>query len=311
VTPREARLGSMSGAAATVARMSPVITSPLVSSQWVADHLGADDMVVVDVSVLPVRGRDGATTGRFTTGRGDYLEHGHVPGAVFGDLIHDLSDDRAALPFTRPDVDRFAEAAGALGITSDTTVIAYDSAGGPWAARLWWLLRAAGHDDAAVLDGGFTAWAAEGRPVDVGHVDPEPSVFVAHERPELWVDKPFVEAVVRGDERASLVCGSPRDEFVGTAGARPRRGHIPGSVNVPATELVDDELRFEQPDRLEAVFAPVLDAEKVVVYCGQGIAASADALALVLVGHDDVVLYDGSLDEWAGDDDAPLEVLAA
>ena len=126
-----------------------------------------------------MRDRDGAATGRFTTGRGEYLEQGHVPGAVFGDLIHDLSDDRAALPFTRPDVDRFAEAAGALGIAAGTTVVAYDSSGGPWAARLWWLLRAAGHDDAAVLDGGFSAWAAEGRPVDVGAVEPEPSVFVA------------------------------------------------------------------------------------------------------------------------------------
>jgi thiosulfate/3-mercaptopyruvate sulfurtransferase len=301
----------MSGATATVARMSPVITSPVVSSQWVADHLGADDMVVVDVSVLPVAGPDGSSTGRFTSGRGDYLEHGHLPGAVFGDLIQDLSDDGAALPFTRPDVDRFAAAAGALGITSDTTVVAYDSSGGPWAARLWWLLRAAGHDDAAVLDGGFSAWTAEGRPVDVGPVEPHPSTFVAHERPGLWVDKPYVEAVVRGDERAALVCGSPRDEFVGAAGARPRRGHIPGSLNVPASELVDDERHFTQPERLEAAFAPVLDADKIVVYCGQGIAASADALALVLVGHDDVALYDGSLDEWAGDDDAPLAVLAA
>lgn len=301
----------MTGAGATVARMSPVITSPLVSSQWVADHLGADDMVVVDVSVLPVRDRDGEATGRFTTGRGEYLEQGHVPGAVFGDLIHDLSDDRAALPFTRPDVERFAEAAGALGIAAGTTVVAYDSSGGPWAARLWWLLRAAGHDDAAVLDGGFSAWAAEGRPVDVGAVEPEPSVFVAHERPGVWVDKPFVEAVVRGDERAALVCGSPRAEFDGVAGARPRLGHIPGSVNVPSTELVDDALHFAEPAQLEAAFAPVLTAEKVVVYCGQGIAASADALALVLVGHDDVALYDGSLDEWTGDDDAPLEALAA
>jgi thiosulfate/3-mercaptopyruvate sulfurtransferase len=301
----------MTGAGATVARMSPVITSPLVSSQWVADHLGADDMVVVDVSVLPVRDRDGAATGRFTTGRGDYLQQGHVPGAVFGDLIHDLSDDRATLPFTRPDFERFADAAGALGITTGTTVVAYDSAGGPWAARLWWLLRAAGHDDAAVLDGGFTAWSAEGRPVDVGQVEPSASVFVARERPELWVDKPFVEAVVRGDERAALVCGSPRAEFDGVAGARPRRGHIPGSVNVPASELVDDDLHFAETGQLEAAFAPVLAAEKVVVYCGQGIAASADALALVLVGHDDVALYDGSLDEWTGDDDAPLEALAA
>jgi thiosulfate/3-mercaptopyruvate sulfurtransferase len=301
----------MTAAAATVARMPPVITSPLVSSQWVADHLGADDMVVVDVSVLAVAGRDGTATGRYTSGHADYLEQGHVPGAVFGDLIHDLSDDRAALPFTRPDIDRFAAAAGALGITGDTTVVAYDSTDGPWAARLWWLLRAAGHDDAAVLDGGFSAWAAEGRPVDVGAVQPEPAVFVAHERPGAWADKSYVEAVVRGDERAALVCASPRDEFRGLAGERPRRGHIPGSSNVPATELVDADRHLAEPRRLEAAFAPVLDAEKVVVYCGQGIAASADALALVLVGHDDVAVYDGSLDEWTGDDDAPLETAAA
>ena len=301
----------MTGVGSTVARMPPVLTSPLVSSQWLADHIGADEMVVVDASVVSVAGPDGRPSGRYVTGHDQYLVDGHVPGAVFGDLVSELSDHRADLPFTRPDAERFEAAVGALGITNETTVVVYDSSVGLWAARLWWLFRAFGYDDVAVLDGGFTTWQREERPIDVGHVEPEPALFLADERPELWVDKAYVEAVVRGDEQAALVCGSPRAEFAGHEGRRPRLGHIPGSVNAPADELVADDRRFASPAQLRALLAPALGAGRVVVYCGQGIAASADALALTLVGERNVALYDGSLTEWAADGDAPLATLAA
>jgi thiosulfate/3-mercaptopyruvate sulfurtransferase len=286
--------------------MSPVLTAPVVSTQWLADHVGADDMVVVDASVLALRDDEGTLTGRYVGGHDQYLAHGHVPGAVFADLVVDLSDDRGALPFTRPSTERFAAAAGALGIANHVTVVVYDSGAGHWASRLWWLFRAAGYDDVAVLEGGFSTWLAEGRPVDVGHVEPTPARFVAHERPDLWVDKAFVERVVAGDEQAALVCASPRSEFDGLTGRRPRLGHIPGSVSVPADELVGDDRRVDRPARLREAFAPVLDAERIVLYCGAGISAATDALALTLLGVRDVSLYDGSLDEWAADAEAPL-----
>ena len=166
---------------------------------------------------------------------------GHIPDAVFADLIADFSDPDAALPFTRPDTDRFERAASALGISNDTTVVVYDSAAGQWASRLWWLFRSFGYDDVAVLDGGFTAWSAEERPIRRGHKTPKPSIFLAEERDDAWVDKAFVERVVAGDEEAALVCALPASEFSGAAGRRARPGHIPGSVSVPAIDLVSGD----------------------------------------------------------------------
>lgn len=300
----------MSAVVGTVVPMPPVLTSPLVSTQWLADHLGADDMVVVDTTVLPVAGVDGTPTGRFVTGREGHRAE-HVPGAVFADLIRDFSDADAHLPFTRPDRLRFEDAVGALGISNDTTVVVYDDSLGEWACRLWWLFRAFGYDDVAVLDGGAGVWRDERRPVERGHVEPEPTLFEARERPELWVDKAFVERVVAGDETAALVCASPSAEFAGTEGRRPRRGHIPGSLSAPASTLVDGDHQFRPDAQLKSIFAPVSDAARVVVYCGGGITASADAFALTLIGERNVALYDGSLNEWSADPGAPLESLAA
>jgi thiosulfate/3-mercaptopyruvate sulfurtransferase len=190
----------------------------------------------------------------------------------------------------------------------------YDRSVGQWAARLWWLFRSFGFDRVAVLDGGLTAWSTEHRPQDRGHVEPRPGTrFHSNERPELWVDKHFVEAVVRGEEDATLVCGVPPAEFAGAAGQRPRLGRIPGSVSVPAARLVSRETNLLLPlADLRATFVDVLSSEApIVAYCAGGVAAAADALALSLLGRHDVAIYDGSLNEWSADDEAPLEVTAA
>jgi len=292
-----------------VARMTLTPPSPLVSAQWLADHLGADDLVVVDASVVSYtqpNGKPGSLSGHE-----QYIADGHVPGAVFADLIEDFSDPDGRYPFTRPDAARFAAAAGALGIGPDTTVVVYDTAVGQWAARFWWLLRAFGHDAAAVLDGGLTAWTAEGRPVERGHVEPTATVFESVERPEVWVDKGYVERVVAGEEEAALVCAVPPKEFTGETPSRDRAGVIPGSRSVPAGRLVDRDARTVLPDaELEELFAPVRGAARIVTYCNGGIAAAAAALQLVRLGETDVAIYDGSLNEWAADPDAPLVAAA-
>lgn len=285
--------------------MSTTLTSPLVSAQWLADHLGADDLVVVDASVVSytqANGKPGSLSGHE-----QYIAEGHVPGAVFADLIEEFSDPEGRFPFTRPDAARFAAAAGALGIGSHTTVVVYDTALGQWAARFWWLLRAFGHDDAAVLDGGLTAWRAAGHPVELGHVTRTPAVFDAVERPESWVDKAYVERVVNGEEAAALVCSIPPKEFTGEIASRSRPGVIPGSRSLPAVRLVDRESRTALPDaELHDLFEPILDAPRIVAYCNGGIAAAAAALQLVRLGETHVAIYDGSLNEWAADPDAPL-----
>jgi thiosulfate/3-mercaptopyruvate sulfurtransferase len=285
--------------------MTTTLPSPLVSAQWLADHLGADDLVVVDASVVSYtqpNGKPGSISGHE-----QYIAEGHIPGAVFADLIEEFSDPDGRYPYTRPDAARFAAAAGALGIGPDSTVVVYDTALGQWAARFWWLLRAFGHDAAAVLDGGLTAWRSGGRSVDLGHVTPVPAVFDAVERPESWVDKAFVERVVRGEEEAALVCSIPPKEFTGEIATRSRPGVIPGSRSLPAVRLVDRESRTALPDaELHDLFEPILEAPRIVAYCNGGIAAAAAALQLVRLGETHVSIYDGSLNEWAADPDAPL-----
>lgn len=280
--------------------MARMLPGPLVSAQWVADHLGADDLLVVDASVVAYtqpNGRPGMLSGHEL-----YLADGHIPGAVFADLLEEFSDPAGRHPFTRPDHERFAAAAGDLGIGAGTTVVVYDTALGQWASRLWWLLRSFGHDAAAVLDGGLTAWRALGAPLDRGHVAPTPTVFTPVERGDAWVDKEFVERVVHGNEEAALVCSAPP----ATADRV-----IPGSQSLPVARLVDRETRVARPDdELRALFAPLRAASRVVAYCQGGIAATATALHLVRLGEERVAVYDGSLAEWAEDADAPLEALS-
>lgn len=284
----------------------PLVDSPLVSTQWLADHLGADDLVILDASVLP---RDDGQPG-YRSGRDAWLA-GHLPGAQHADLIATFSQTGAPHPFTHLTADDFARAIGSLGVGNDTTVVVYDRLLGQWAARLWWLLRAAGHDRVAVLDGGQTAWTAQERGLESGEVTLPPAEFTAHERAELWVTKEEVEAIVTGEAPGALVCGLPPKEFSGEEGARPRLGHIPGSVNVPVGRLVDRTANTLKPAaELSELLAPVLDADRVVVYCHGGIAAAADALALTVAGHRAVALYDGSLSEWSRDDEAPLVTAA-
>lgn len=285
----------------------PSLESPVVSTQWLADYLGADNLVVLDASVLPTTQPDGSTA--YVTGHESFLMHGHVPGARFADLIEDLSDPDGTYPFTRPDATRFSFAVGALGIDNDTTVVVYDSKVGQWASRVWWLFRAFGYDRVAVLDGGFTKWLAEERPTEIGHVPSPRATFTTVERPELWVDKAFIEGVLAGENEAALVCASPATEFSGEVVPRPRAGHIPGSLSVPAASLVDDTSNaLSEPADLRARLAPAIGAPRIVVYCGAGILATAAALALVTVGETSVAIYDESLNEWAADPAAELEV---
>ena len=276
-----------------------MLPGPLVSTQWLADHLGADDLLVVDASVLPFtqpNGRPGWLSGHET-----YIVDGHIPGAVFADLIEDFSDREGRFSFPKPEAAHFAAAASALGVGPGVRVVVYDRGLGQWASRLWWLLRSFGWDDAAVLDGGWTAWVGQERPTDIGHVEPTPAAFEGVERPQLWASKADVEAVVRGDRDATLVSATTSAEFTGERG----RGHIPGSVNVPAGRLVDRISNTVLPTSslIDNFGAP---DRPVIAYCNGGIAATLDALALTLLGHREVAVYDGSLAEWSADPDAPL-----
>jgi len=280
--------------------LAAALDGPLVSTQWLADHLGADGLVVLDATVVAAPGADGRPG--YTSGRASFAE-AHIPGAAFADLLDDFSDAAARFAFTRPTAEAFADAAAALGIGAETTVVVSDAAVGQWASRLWYLFRSFGHGRVAVLDGGIAKWRAEGRPVEsgAGAVIPRAAeALPAVERPGFWVETAEVAAIVAGERPGALVCGTPARDFA----AR----HIPGSTSAPVARLLDRETNaFLPAAQLRELLADVLEAPgPIVVYCGAGIAAAADALALSLLGRDDVLLYDGSLGEWTADPEAPL-----
>lgn len=318
--------------ASPAALPAPLLSTPLVSTQWLADHLGRDGLVVLDATVLHVKAPTTTAGYRWLSGLDQYLVDGHIPGAVFADVLEVFSDPAKPYGFARPDAEQIVAAAASVGIDGDSAVVLYDDSVGQWAARIWWLLRSFGFENVAVLDGGLTKWRAEERPLERGHVEPAVSAgFTAVERPEFWADKDDVAAVVAGDAEATLVCALPPAEFSGESSSRSRAGHIPGSLSLPAGRLVDrTDNALLQGAALSEKLAPVLGAAtttdagtpaaaggapsaasrelapRIITYCGGGIAAAAAALALTAAGTGNIAIYDGSLNEWTADENAPL-----
>jgi thiosulfate/3-mercaptopyruvate sulfurtransferase len=286
------------------------LPTPLVSTEWLAQHLGDERLVVVDASVLGISTPAGS---RWLSGLDEYLIGGHVPGAVFADLLEEFSDPDGRFAFTRPSLERLSRSARDLGIDDGVAVVVYDSSIGHWAARLWWLLAAAGFEPVAVLDGGLTRWRAEGRALDTGFEVPRESGELTLSHVDgFWAEIDEVRRIVEGASDAALVCALSPGDFRGETGTRERRGHIPRSVNVPVGSLVDRETRTHlHGSALHERVAPATTAgaSRIVVYCGGGIAAAGTGLALRRAGHTDVAVYDGSLDEWAADPELPLTTL--
>jgi len=242
---------------------------------------------------------------------------GHLPGAVFVDPIAELSDPLSGLRFTMPLPARVAEAFGRIGVGPGTFVVLYCRDHNVFAARLWWMLRAIGFDDAAVLDGGFAHWTAEGRALTTEVRRHPPARLEPRPRPGLFVDKAAVRAAL-GDPGVVLVNALSAQQHEGRGGVTyGRPGRISGSLSAPARSLTDPTTHaFLPPDRLRAVLeaAGVLrpgaagaTGRRAVTYCGAGIAASSDAFLLTLLGVRDVAVYDGSLEEWARDLACPME----
>jgi thiosulfate/3-mercaptopyruvate sulfurtransferase len=290
--------------------MTPEPVPSLVEPEWLEPHLGEPDLRVVDCTVhLSFDPETGAMQSE--SGRPDW-EAGHILGSVFADVQADLSAADSASPFQRPTPERFAEAMEALGIGDDSRVVLYDSGGNNWAARVWWLLRAFGFDNAGILNGGWGRWIAEGRPVSTALPTDREVTFTPDPRPTLFVEKEAVLGAIDDDECCLINTLEPEDH-AGTGLVKyGRPGRIPGSVNVPATgeeAFVDpaDNTYLPQP-ALRERFAEVgaTESERVITYCGAGITASNAAFALHLLGVEDVAVYDGSLAEW-GRTDLPME----
>jgi thiosulfate/3-mercaptopyruvate sulfurtransferase len=283
---------------------------PLVSAPDLAAALDDPRIRVFDTTVVLDRPAGG---GPYTPiPQREAYRKGHVPGAAFADLVDDLADADAPYPFALPTAERFAERAGALGIGEGTHVVVYAQESPMWATRLWWLLRYFGFDAVSVLDGGLEAWRNAGLPLAAGEQTHPPATFVPDRpRPELLATRADVEAVVADGGTCLLNALQPRVFRGEGPSSYSRAGRIPGSVNVPAAALLDDQTgRFLPADALRAALAGggVPDDQPLVAYCGGGISATVDLFALSLVGRDDAKLYDGSLTEWTADPALPVEV---
>ncbi len=280
----------------------------LVGTEWLAGHLADPGLVVLDCTthLIPAAGA-GYTV---KPGREDFAQ-GHIPGAQFVDLQADLSDPHHRYRFMLPSADRFAASMSHLGVGDGTKVVLYSTANVWWATRVWWLLRVFGHDNAAVLDGGFQKWTAEGRAVETGAGTARPPArFTARPPRPLMADKAEVLAAIGNGAICTINALRP-EQHAGTGGVHyGRPGRIAGSVNVAATALLDPATNaFLPADTLRATFAAVGAMDRrVITYCGGGIAASADALVLTMLGHRDVKLYDASLSEWVADASLPMDV---
>jgi len=286
----------------------------LINAPELAARLRDPQLAILDATVLLAAPRfDGDY--RAASGRERYLQ-AHIPGAVFADLLGDLSDHAAPFHFAMPSPGALVEALRRLGVADGQEIVIYDGDSGLWAARLWWMLRSIGIA-ARVLDGGLKHWQTLNLPLESGDsagpggAPAGGGSLSTRIDAHAWADRAQVEAIVRHESPGTLVCALSADVYHGKVPTRyARRGHIPGSRNFPARDLFESDGTYASPEKLAHAAHTALEASNrpLVLYCGGGISAAANALALTLLGESDIKIYDGSLEEWAADPNLPLEV---
>lgn len=289
----------------------------IVNTEWLAERLDDPKLRILDATMFLEPNKKGPY--RLSSGKEAY-EKEHIPGAVFADILNELSDPDAKYPMTVPPRDRFVNKMSELGVGDGTYVVVYDrgaQVNSPviawdWASRLAWQLRYEGFDNVAVLDGGFPKWKEEGRPVTAEPGSYPKATFSGERRSELLATKEDVQRAMN-DENTILINSLSEADFKGETKTYGRSGHIPGSKHVffgahsdPETkELYDDERLRETFEKVGALNPN----KKVITYCGGGIAATWNALLLNKLGQNNVAVYDGSMTEWAADPNLPLDTV--
>jgi thiosulfate/3-mercaptopyruvate sulfurtransferase len=281
--------------------------SILVETAWLARNLKNPKLRIVDCNVRMTVKPEGGYS--IEPGLADWRA-AHIPGSQFIDLISELSAPHPTLKFMMPSADHFARVMSMHGVSNKHRVILYSRGPNYWATRLFLMLRAMGHTNVQVLNGGWDKWVLEQRPTATKVKKLAKAVFKPKPQQGQILGKDDVRAAL-GTSSTCIINALHPDVHAGVKSSYARAGHIPGSVNVFANDLVDPITKaFLPAAQLRKKFAGVgaLKAKRVITYCGGGISATTDSFALMLLGHKNVALYDGSMSEWAADASLPLEM---
>ena len=282
----------------------------LISTEQLAAALGQPNLRIYDCTTYLEPAPPGSDDPYLVVPGRRTFEEAHIPGADFLDLQGEFSDATTRLRFMMPPMAQLTAAFARHGLGGGTRVVLYSIGTMMWATRFWWMLKSLGFDDAAVLNGGFDAWNAEGRPTESGPARGyPPGDFSAAPRPGFFVDRQQVLAATQAAD--SVIVNALGPQF--HKGLEPSRygrpGRIPGSVNVPAANLIDEKKKFVALADAETAFSAqgVGKDKRVICYCGGGISATIDLFLLHQLGHQNLTLYDGSMGEWAKDPSLPIE----
>lgn len=273
---------------------------PLVSTEWLSEHLNDVDLVILDSTFLVKLDENGIM---YSESGKDTYDLAHIPNAGFADLLGELSDQDSEYELWMPSPIKFAKAMEALGVGNNSRVVLYSRSDPTVAARVWWMLRWIGIDQVAILDGGMNAWKKEGRAISNKAVSKPQNQITIALRPDLIANQDQVRAAINNDE-IILLDALPIEHYRGDFAIYPRPGHIESANNMPSMELVDGSY-YRSYDELDLMF----DDERrkpIITYCGGGVAAASLAFNMHRLGFENVSVYMGSLQEWTSDLTNPM-----